>query len=210
MIAYPTILSAYTAGYFPMASEDDAESVVWVLPAERGVLPLDEFRVPRRLRRNIRSGGFTATLNADFSAVINACADRPKTWINRAIVQSYLCLHERGFAHSIEIRQSGSIVGGLYGLAFGGAFFGESMFSAQPSASQCALVHLVNHMRATGYCLLDLQFLTPHLQRFGGRAVDNAQFNELLNRSQEFSCSLYSQPFEEDTISALQRISQIS
>ncbi len=197
-------------GYFPMASECDADSVVWVLPAERGVLPLGEFRVPRRLRRRIRSGGFTATLNADFTTVIEACADRPETWINRTIVESYRSLHDEGFAHSIEINQGGSIVGGLYGIAFGGAFFGESMFSAQPSASQCALVHLVNHMRATGYQLLDLQFLTPHLQRFGGRAVNPAQFNELLCRSQQFSCSLYSQPFEEDSVSALHRISQIS
>ena len=174
------------------------------------MLPLENFRVPRRLRRIIRSGGFTATLNADFSTVINACADRPETWINRTIIESYKCLHEKGFAHSIEIHQSGAIVGGLYGIAFGGAFFGESMFSTRSSASQCALVHLVSHMRVTGYNLLDLQFLTPHLQRFGGHAVGPDQFNKLLSRSQEFSCSLYSQPFEEDSVSALHRISQIS
>jgi leucyl/phenylalanyl-tRNA---protein transferase len=178
------LLSAYAAGIFPMAETADDRDLFWVDPHRRGILPLDAFHVPRRLRRTLRRGGFEVAADGDFAAVIRGCAEasdkRSETWINDEIVQLYSALHARGAAHSIECRVAGELVGGLYGVSLGAAFFGESMFSRVTDASKVALVHLVARLRLGGYRLLDCQFLTPHLARFGAIEVSRARYHRLL------------------------------
>jgi leucyl/phenylalanyl-tRNA--protein transferase len=165
------LIRAYTIGIFPMARTRSDRLIHWVAPTKRGILPLDAVHVPRRLRRTVRSERFTVRCDADFAAVIAACAasapDRRETWINAEIERVYGDLHRMGFAHSVETWREGRLVGGLYGVALGGAFFGESMFSLERDASKVALVHLVARLVAGGFALLDIQFLTEHLQRFG-------------------------------------------
>jgi len=178
------LLAAYAAGVFPMADSADDPELFWVDPQRRGILPLDRFHVPRRLRRVLRQGRFEIRCDAAFEAVIRGCAEatekRPNTWINDEIVRLYTGLFARGAAHSIECRRDGALVGGLYGIAIGAAFFGESMFSRETDASKVALVHLVARLRHGGYRLLDMQFLTPHLARFGGIEVSRAHYHRLL------------------------------
>ena len=178
------LLRAYAAGIFPMAESADDPELFWVDPTRRGIIPLDAFHVPRRLRRVLRRGGFEVSLDRDFAGVMQGCAEasetRPSTWINDEIVRLYTALHERGAAHSVECRAAGELVGGLYGVSLGAAFFGESMFSRATDASKVALVHLVARLRAGGYRLLDTQFLTPHLAQFGGIEIPRARYRRLL------------------------------
>ncbi|MGE3782174.1 MAG: leucyl/phenylalanyl-tRNA--protein transferase, partial [Alphaproteobacteria bacterium] len=161
------LLQAYAAGIFPMAESADDPELFWVDPKRRGVLPLDELHVPRRLRRVLRRGIFSVRVDTAFEAVIRACAEssetRPTTWINDEIVWLYTALFAGGAAHSVECWHDGELVGGLYGVSLGAAFFGESMFSRVSEASKVALVHLVARLRLGGYRLLDTQFVTPHL-----------------------------------------------
>ena len=178
------LLAAYAAGVFPMAESADNPELFWVDPHHRGILPLDAFHVPRRLRRVLRQDRFAVSCDAAFEAVIHGCAEasetRPNTWINEEIVRLYSELCERGAAHSVECWRDGMLVGGLYGVSIGAAFFGESMFSRETDASKVALVHLVARLRAGGYRLLDTQFLTPHLARFGGIEISRARYRHLL------------------------------
>ena len=178
------LLRAYAAGIFPMAESGDDPELYWVDPVQRGILPLDGFHLPRRLARTIRSDRFEITCDRDFAAVIRACAEptseRPQTWINDEIVRLYSSLFERGLAHSVEARLGGTLVGGLYGVALGGAFFGESMFSRVTDASKVALAHLVVRLKRGGFRLLDTQFVTEHLQRFGAIEIARAQYRRLL------------------------------
>jgi leucyl/phenylalanyl-tRNA--protein transferase len=178
------LLAAYTAGVFPMAESADDPELFWVDPRHRGILPLDGFHVPRRLHRVIRQGRFTVSCDRAFEAVIRACAEatekRPNTWINDEIVRLYAALFARGAAHSMECWREGALVGGLYGVSIGAAFFGESMFSRETDASKVALVHLVARLRAGGYRLLDTQFLTPHLARFGGIEITRQDYRRRL------------------------------
>ena len=178
------LLAAYTAGVFPMAESADDPELFWVDPHHRGILPLDGFHIPRRLRRVIRQKPFTVTCDTAFEAVIRACADatekRPNTWINDEIVGLYAALFARRAAHSVECWREGALVGGLYGVSIGAAFFGESMFSRKTDASKVALAHLVARLRAGGYRLLDTQFLTPHLARFGGIEITRLHYHRLL------------------------------
>jgi leucyl/phenylalanyl-tRNA--protein transferase len=178
------LLRAYAAGIFPMAESAEDPELFWVDPVRRGILPLDAFHVPRRLKRSIRSTRLEITCNEDFAGVMRGCAeptpDRPQTWINRQILGVYTTLHERGFAHSVEARLDGALVGGLYGVAIGGAFFGESMFSRVADASKIALAHLVARLRQGGFRLLDTQFVTEHLQRFGAVEISRARYRRLL------------------------------
>ena len=178
------LLGAYAAGVFPMAESADDPELFWVDPHHRGILPLDAFHVPRRLRRVLRQGRFAVNCDTAFEAVIHGCAEasetRPNTWINEEIVRLYSELCERGAAHSVECWRDGILVGGLYGVSIGAAFFGESMFSRETDASKVALVHLVARLRAGGYRLLDTQFLTPHLARFGGIEISRARYHRLL------------------------------
>ncbi|MBK3733411.1 leucyl/phenylalanyl-tRNA--protein transferase [Azospirillum brasilense] len=178
------LLRAYAAGIFPMAENADSEELYWFDPERRGVLPLEGFHVPRKLRKTVRRGPFDLRFDTAFRAVIEACAeptaDRPKTWINGDILRLYTELHERGCAHSVECWSGGQLVGGLYGVALGGAFFGESMFSRVTDASKVALVHLVARLRAAGYTLLDAQFVTEHLSQFGAVEIPRSEYRRRL------------------------------
>ena len=178
------LLAAYAAGVFPMAEAADDPELFWVDPQHRGILPLDAFHVSHRLRRLLRQGRFEISCDSAFAAVIRGCAEasekRPNTWINDEIVRLYQALFARGAAHSVECRRDGALVGGLYGVSIGAAFFGESMFSRETDASKVALVHLVGRLRLGGYRLLDTQFLTPHLAQFGGIEISRARYHRLL------------------------------
>ncbi len=174
------LLQAYASGVFPMASSAEADELFWVDPRERGILPLDGLHVSRRLARSFLAGGFEIRIDSDFAAVVAACADREETWINPEIRRLYGELHRTGHAHSVEIWDEGGLAGGLYGVALGGAFFGESMFSRRRDASKHALVALVARLRAGGFRLLDTQFVTPHLARLGAIEVSRAAYHRAL------------------------------
>jgi len=178
------LIEAYAAGIFPMAESADDPELFWVDPSRRGILPLEAFHVPRRLKRVLRRGGFRVSVDTAFAAVIRGCAEasetRPATWINDEIVRLYSALFERGAAHSVECWHDGELVGGLYGVSLGAAFFGESMFSRVSDASKVALAHLVLRLRHGGYRLLDTQFLTPHLEQFGAIEISRARYHRLL------------------------------
>lgn len=179
-----TLLRAYAVGLFPMAERRDDPALYWIDPEKRGILPLDGFHVPRRLRRTVRGGAFEVRCDTAFDRVIAACAapgrDREESWINEEIVALYSELHRMGRAHSVESWRGGELAGGLYGVALGAAFFGESMFSLRADASKVALVHLVARMRAGGFRLLDVQFVTPHLGRFGAVEVHRSGYRQML------------------------------
>ena len=178
------LLRAYHAGLFPMAETRHGERLYWLDPEQRGVLPLGEFHLPRRLLRTVLSDAFTVTSDTDFPAAIAGCAaarpGREDTWINDDIEALFNALHAQGHAHSVECRRDGVLVGGLYGVTVGGAFFGESMFSLARDASKVALVHLVARLRLGGYRLLDTQFVTAHLSRFGAREVPRDDYKMQL------------------------------
>jgi leucyl/phenylalanyl-tRNA--protein transferase len=178
------LIRAYAAGIFPMAESADDPELFWVDPRRRGILPLDAFHVARRLRRVMRQQIFEIRCDSAFEDVIRACAaaseKRPNTWINDKIVRLYAALFARGAAHSVECWRVGELVGGLYGVSLGAAFFGESMFSRESEASKVALVHLVARLRLGGFRLLDTQFLTPHLARFGGIEISRRHYHRLL------------------------------
>jgi leucyl/phenylalanyl-tRNA---protein transferase len=181
MIDPELLLQGYRLGVFPMAMGDD--SIQWFSPDPRAILPLEEFHVPHALRRLMRKKVFETTIDNAFSKVIEACAKREDTWINLEIIESYTRLHELGCAHSVEAWKEGALAGGLYGVAVGGAFFGESMFHHVTDASKIALVALVEHLRARKFALLDTQWLTPHLQQFGGIEISRNQYLRLLQRA---------------------------
>jgi len=184
MIHSELLVSAYSSGWFPMAVDDG--EIRWYSPDPRGIIPLESFRVPSRLARVIRAGTFQIELNRAFDIVIRACAETdrrdgdPGTWIDRDIIDSYVELHRCGFAHSVEAWQDDRLVGGLYGVALGGAFFGESMFHSKTNASKVALAALVEHLRARGFRLLDIQWVTPHLEQFGAVEIPRPTYLERL------------------------------
>ena len=179
------LLRAYAAGIFPMADARDADEVFWVEPKKRGILPLDGFHLPRSLAKLLRQDRFELTADRAFEEVIRACAapapGRPDSWINEAILDGYTRLHRLGFAHSLECWQNGQLAGGLYGVKLGGVFFGESMFTRVRDASKVALTHLIARLRVGGFRLLDTQFLTGHLARFGAIEVPRAAYRSLLD-----------------------------
>ena len=187
------LLAAYAAGLFPMAESAEEPELFWVDPRRRGILPLDAFHVPRRLRRLIRHGGFEIRCDTAFEEVIRGCAEasekRPNTWINDEIVRLYTNLSGRGAAHSVEAWLDDRLVGGLYGVSLGAAFFGESMFSRVTDASKVALVHLAARLRLGGYRLLDTQFLTAHLARFGGIEISRSHYHRLLAEALAYRAS---------------------
>jgi leucyl/phenylalanyl-tRNA--protein transferase len=178
------LLKAYACGIFPMAESADDPSLYWIEPERRGVIPLDSFHVSRRLARTVRSDRFTIHIDRDLPAVIAQCAapqeGRGRTWINERIRSLYCKLHERGHCHSVEAYENGALVGGLYGVRLGRAFFGESMFHIARDASKVALVHLVARLRAGGFTLLDTQFVTEHLRTFGTIEISRRQYHRLL------------------------------
>ncbi len=179
------LLKAYAIGVFPMADDRDADEIYWVEPRKRGILPLDRFHLSKSLRKTIRSDRFQTTINRAFPEVLAACAesteDRPGTWINSQIEQAVLQLHQIGHAHSIETWFEGRLVGGLYGISLGRAFFGESMFSRMTDASKVALAHLVARLKVGGFALLDCQFQTPHLQSLGAIEISRNDYSVALS-----------------------------
>lgn len=182
------LIRAYSAGIFPMAETREDPEFFWVDPKTRGILPLDSFHVPRRLRRTVRQGPFEIRCDTAFPEVIRACAlaqgpRRKETWINRTIEESYADLHRLGFAHSVECWRDGKLVGGLYGVSLGGAFFGESMFSKVEDASKVALVHLAARLKLGGYLLLDTQFVTDHLKTFGAIEIPAREYLKKLEEA---------------------------
>lgn len=181
------LLRAYAEGIFPMAEQRGEPELFWVSPEMRGIIPLDGFHVPKRLARTVKSGRFAVTADNAFADVMRACAeptpDRPESWINDEILRLYTALHAAGHAHSIECWRDGKLAGGLYGVKLGGAFFGESMFTRERDASKVALVHLVARLKRGGFSLLDTQFLTAHLARFGTIEIPRALYHELLARA---------------------------
>lgn len=174
------LLQGYASGIFPMADSRDAGELFWVEPRHRAILPLDRFHVSRSLRRTLRSGRFTVTLDRDFGAVVCACAQRQETWINAEIEAAMYALHASGFAHSIEVWSEGELAGGLYGVKLGRAFFGESMFSRVTDSSKVALAWLVARLKAGNFTLLDCQFMTGHLASLGAVGVSRATYVALL------------------------------
>jgi leucyl/phenylalanyl-tRNA--protein transferase len=178
------LLKAYACGIFPMAESAEDPALYWIEPEKRGIIPLDKFHVSGRLARTVRSDRFTVAINRDFDAVLDGCAEpqpgRQRTWINARIRELYRKLYDRRHCHSIEAYEGGELVGGLYGVTLGRAFFGESMFHRARDASKVALVHLVARLKAGGFTLLDTQFVTDHLQTFGAIEVPRRQYHKLL------------------------------
>jgi leucyl/phenylalanyl-tRNA--protein transferase len=190
MIGVDALLSAYGSGWFPMAVAPG--DIRWYSPDPRGVIPLETFHVPRRLARSLRASRFEIRVDTSFRAVIQACAAREDSdgdWIDDEIVESYCALHEQGFAHSVETWQDGVMVGGLYGVALGGAFFGESMFHRVSDASKAALAALVDRLRGRGYALLDTQWVTGHLAQFGAIEIPRRRYLKLLDEALKIDTS---------------------
>ncbi len=192
------LLAAYAVGVFPMA--DDAGELHWLAPDPRAILELDALAVPRSLGSVIRRGVFTVTMDRAFDRVIDACANRAEgTWISEDIKEAYSTLHRQGFAHSVECWRRGKLAGGLYGVAIGGAFFGESMFHRETNASKVALVFLVERMRTCGFALLDVQFMTEHLRRFGAVEIPKAEYERRLRRAVFLRRSFRDEPAPSNT-----------
>ena len=189
-IATEDLLKAYRLGYFPMARSREDASVVWVLPDERGVIPLDAAHVPKKLARFLKTEPFEIRINSAFTDVMMACAEatkaRPDTWINDAIIEAYCELHFQGRAHSVECWRDGKLVGGLYGVVMGAAFCGESMFSRATDASKVALCHLVARLRMGGFRLLDTQFVTDHLKTFGCEEIPAREYQKRLEAALDY------------------------
>jgi leucyl/phenylalanyl-tRNA--protein transferase len=187
------LLAAYASGWFPMA--DDEGGISWYSPDPRGILPIDTFHVPSRLQRVFRRGTVQVEIDTAFEQVMRACAEAERephdtgTWISEEIIESYCALHEQGFAHSVEVRQDGALVGGLYGVALGGAFFGESMFHQVTDASKVALVALVKRLQSHGFVLLDTQWVTAHLQQFGAIEIPRPDYLARLDASLKLDVS---------------------
>jgi leucyl/phenylalanyl-tRNA--protein transferase len=179
------LLKAYSCGIFPMAESAEETALFWIEPQNRGILPLDDVHVPRRLARTLRQGVFDIRVDSDFDAVIDGCAaarpGRTSTWINTQIRQLYGRLFDMGYCHTVEAWKEGALVGGLYGVALGGAFFGESMFSTMRDASKAALVYLCARLIHGGFTLLDTQFVTDHLTQFGTIEIDRGTFQTTLD-----------------------------
>lgn len=208
------LLKAYTAGIFPMAESADDDSLYWIDPDKRGVLPLDGFHLPRRLRRTVRSARFTIQIDTAFEQVIDACAseapDRCGTWINSRIRTLYVQLFHMGYCHSVETWKDGNLVGGLYGVKIGAAFFGESMFTVERDASKVALVHLVARLNHAGFELLDTQFVTEHLSRFGTIEISRKKYHQMLEHALQRDADFHSFVGDGDPGTVLQLVSQTS
>lgn len=216
------LLNAYASGVFPMAEDRFDPTLYWYDPEFRGVLPLDTFHCPKRLARTIRTEPYEVTIDRAFPEVMRSCAaparGRRTTWINDTILQLYTELHERDFAHSVECWENDQLIGGLYGVSLGKAFFGESMFSRSTDASKIALVYLVARLKFGGYTLLDTQFITDHLRQFGAEEIPRADYKKMLEdavyssmtSSSTISSTFSAMPASSSGADILQSISQIS
>ena len=181
------IVRAYRAGIFPMAEDAEDEDLFWVSPEMRGIMPLDGFHASKSLRKAMRKSGWTVKVDSDWHGIIEGCAtvgeDRDNTWINQTIRAVYGALFERGVAHTVEVWDGDELVGGLYGLAIGSAFFGESMFHRRTDASKMAMAHLVERLKVGGFVLLDTQFITPHLESLGGVEIPREEYEDRLGQA---------------------------
>jgi leucyl/phenylalanyl-tRNA--protein transferase len=208
------LLRAYAVGLFPMAERHDDDTLYWIDPEKRGILPLDKFHIPRRLRRRVRSGEFEIRCDTAFEEVIRRCAepadDRAETWINEEIIRLYIELHKMGRAHSIEARKDGCLVGGLYGVTLGAAFFGESMFSEATDASKVALVYLVAALKKSGFRLLDSQFVTMHLAQFGAVEIHRSGYRQLLASALDVKADFHCEVDEAELAAFIQSTIQMS
>jgi len=193
-----------------MAESADDPEVHWVDPSRRGVIPLDEFHISRSLRRAILRADYQTRFNHDFSGVVSACADRAETWINETIFDLYERLSKLGVAHSQEVWRDGTLIGGVYGIALGGAFFGESMFSRQTNGSKIALAYLVDRLRQTGFRLFDTQFITPHLATLGAREISRAEYLAKLEDALEIRADITALPSVHSPSDVIQRKGQTS
>ena len=206
-----TLLRAYAMGIFPMAEGRGSDEIHWVDPRKRGVFPLDGFVISRSLARAIGRGDHAVTVDLDFAGVVDGCADRAETWINGEIRALYLALHGAGVAHSLEVRAlDGTLIGGVYGVTLGTAFFGESMFSRRTDASKIALAWLVHRLRAGGFTLFDTQFLTPHLATLGAVEIPRAAYHRRLDAALRGKASFTPAGYAADAYSVRQRSTQTS
>ncbi|MBO6508966.1 MAG: leucyl/phenylalanyl-tRNA--protein transferase [Roseibium sp.] len=189
------LLKAYACGLFPMAESADDPGLFWLEPERRGILPLESFHLPKRLRRTIRNDVFEIRVSTDFQGVIDGCSEpmpgRQKTWINSEIRRLYGELFDMGYCHTVEAWSDGELVGGLYGVSLNGAFFGESMFTFKSDASKVCLAHLVARLAAGGYSLLDTQFVTDHLSKFGTQEIPQADYNKRLSDALKLETDFY-------------------
>ncbi len=194
-ISTDELIKAYKLGYFPMARSRDEAGVVWVLPDERGIIPLDEARCSRSLKRFLKTEPFEIRINTAFADVIVACADatpaRPDTWINDAIIEAYTELHYQGVGHSVECWRDEKLVGGIYGLSLGAAFCGESMFSRETNASKIAMLYLMARLKIGGYHFLDAQFYNEHLVQFGLKGMPDEDYQPLLTKALETEADFF-------------------
>lgn len=208
------VLRAYACGIFPMAESAEDPEIFWIEPPERGILPLDAFHIPRRLARSVRRNDYEVRVDFDFDAVLSACAEpapgRRKTWINTEIRRIYSELFAIGNVHTVEIWRNDRLVGGLYGVALGAAFFGESMFHRDRDASKIALVHLVERLKRGGFELLDTQFITDHLKRFGAIEVPLKRYQRILEQAIYRQADFNQLPIPSSSEPALQADNQTS
>ena len=209
-----TLLKAYACGIFPMAEDASDTTLYWIEPENRGIIPLDRVHVPKRLARTIRQGRFDIRINTDFAAIIEGCASeragRSTTWINDRIRALYGELFEMGRCHTVEVWRAGRLVGGLYGVHLGGAFFGESMFSYERDASKVALIYLVARLNHGGFSLLDTQFVTTHLMRFGAVEISRNRYQALLEKALKLTGDFHRLPVDTPPEGILQLVSQTS
>lgn len=203
------LLHGYSIGIFPMAGGRDDPEIFWFDPRQRGILPLDGFHISRSLARRMRRGGFEVTINRDFDGVVKACADRPETWINAEIHALYTALHKMGHAHSLEVYADSTLIGGVYGVAMGAAFFGESMFSTRTDASKIALAYLVDRLNIAGFALFDVQFQTDHLATLGAIEVSRSTYQAKLRNAIQKGCD-FTAPGVPTAQDVIQRMTQMS
>jgi leucyl/phenylalanyl-tRNA---protein transferase len=208
------ILNAYANGVFPMSDDRNDPELFWVDPEQRGIFPLEAFHVPRSLAKTIRKMPFNVTVDQDFGQVMRECAkatnERDTTWINQTILELYAELHDRGYAHSVECWHEGKLAGGLYGVSFAGVFCGESMFTRVTDASKIALTYLVARLKHGGFTLLDAQFMTDHLAKFGAIEIDRADYHRRLGKALKVKSNFYSLPVDSSGSAILQSITQTS
>ena len=204
------LLSAYRAGIFPMAESALDKNIFWVDPKYRGILPLNEFHVSKSLRKEILKLDYQVSVNTRFEEIINMCAERPETWINQDIFTNYCLLHRSGHAHCLEIWSDKKLIGGIYGVSIGAAFFGESMFSKKNNASKIALAYLVDRLKKTGFKLFDIQFLTPHLASLGAIEITRVKYRTLLFQAVEEFANFNTSDYSPDISAIAQRRAQIS
>ena len=203
------LLRGYSIGIFPMAEHRDDADIFWVDPKRRGIMPLDGFRISRSLARRMRQMPYRVSVDLDFAGVVDGCADRAETWINAEIRAHYLDLHRLGHAHSLEIWDDQELVGGVYGVVLGSAFFGESMFSRRTDASKIALAFLVDRLNLAGFTLFDTQFLTAHLASLGGIEISRAAYHRRLEDALERHADFHA-PVTPEAQDVIQRSTQMS